>query len=122
MKKINHSHELVNGSWQLVNPTEEVATTHEQQVLLDIESIVFEQQQARQYLAETDVKVTKYRDQIELVELGVLDNTSLSEEEYTAMIIERQAQRDLFKQYNQQIYDLENPIVNTEEATPYEET
>ncbi len=121
MMKKNYSFELENGEWVESKPMEEVAIPYEQKLKFDIDEIKIKQMDLQTYLSNTDKKVTKYRDQLELVELGIIDQTELSEEDYTALIIERQNKRNLHKVYNQQIYDLENPIVNTEEATPYED-
>ena len=118
LKTINRQ-VLIDGEWVVV--TEQIAMPYEQRIKLDIEALKIEQRKIEAYLAETDIVVTKYRDQKELVELGVLDRTKLTDEEYRNLLQDRQAQRNLHNVYEQQIFDLENPVVNTEPATPYEE-
>lgn len=120
MKKINRGYDLVDGKWIDLG-FEEVVKTKEQTDQDTINQLRIEQSQITKYLAETDIKVTKYRDQLELVNMNLLESTDITQDEFEDMLIDRQNKRNQYRSLEQQIYDIENPQLNTEEATPYEE-
>lgn len=119
MKKINKGYELVEGKW-VNNGYLEVAKTKEQMDQDKITELRLLQSDITQYLAETDVKVTKHRDQLELLNMNLIQETDLTQEQYEDMLIARQNKRMEYRNIEQSIYDIMNPTVSTEEAKPYE--
>ena len=121
MKKINKGYELINGEWVDLGLIEK-AFTKEELDIKAVDNLRLQQGKIREYLAQTDVKVTKYRDQLELIKMNLLEKCDLSVDEYEDLIITRQNKREEYRLLETQIYDIENPTLSTEEATPYEET
>lgn len=51
-------------------------------------------QAARKFLSDNDWKGKRHRDQLDMIERGLIEDTSLTEEEYAALLIECQEKRD----------------------------
>lgn len=121
MKTKHKSWDWVDGKLVQVEQDIQVAKTHEQLVKEQIDSLRLQQFEIVSELNKLDVKKMKYDEQLELVTEGLLESTDLNRDEYIELLQAKQIYRVQHRDIAQQIYDLENPVINTEEATTYEQ-